>query len=112
MALAFLILALGGVAAWERALLRTARSPRAIEIVASGTGLGAVLVLANGETVTIRALRGIGVTRHWVALSSGLLVGRSVLVTMGMLGPRAFRILRLWALWDRIPSMAAEQLPV
>lgn len=111
MALAFLTLALGGVAAWERALLRTGRSPRAIEIVASGPGLVAVLVLANGETVAVRALPGIGVTRHWVALSSGLLAGRSVLVTAGMLGPRAFRILRLWALWGRIPGMAAGQLP-
>jgi hypothetical protein len=107
MALAFLILALGGASAWDRALLRGPRSPRAIEIPASGA---AVVVLASGETIAVRAVRGIGVTRHWVALRPHALAGRGVLVTAGMLGPAAFRILRLWALWGRIPGAASGQL--
>ncbi len=53
MALAVLILALGGVSAWDRALLRGARSPRAIELLAGG---GAVAVLASGETFAVHAV--------------------------------------------------------
>ena len=98
MALALLSLALGGVAAWDRALLRGARSPCTIEIPASGA---ARMVLASGESVAVRAVRGIGVTRHWVALAPLSLAGRSFLVTAGMLGPAGARRLRLWALWGR-----------
>jgi hypothetical protein len=98
MALALLTFALGGVAAWDRALLRGARSPRAIEIPASGA---AQVVLASGETMAVRAVRGIGVTRHWVALAPLSLAGRSVLITAAMLGPSGARNLRLWALWGR-----------
>ena len=106
MALALLILALGGVSAWNGALLRGLRSPRAIEIQASGA---AVVVLASGERVGVRAVPGIGVTRHWVALAPLSLIGRSVLVTAGMLGPASARLLRLWALWGRTPGVASEQ---
>jgi len=112
MALAFLTLILGSVAAWDRALLRDSRSPRAIEFAASGAGLLARVVLANGEAVAVRAVGGIGVTRRWVALRSGTLAGRSVLVTAGMLGPAAFRNLRLWALWGRTPGRDSGQLPL
>ena len=96
--LAILTLALGAAAAWDRALLRGARSPRAIEIQRVGDAL---VVLASGETMTMRAVPGIGVTRHWVALAPRSLAGRSVLVTAGMLGPAGARKLRLWALWGR-----------
>ena len=106
--LAVLILALGGVSASDRALLRGARSPRAIELLAGG---GAVAVLASGETVAVRAVRGIGVTRHWVALAPSSLWGRSVLVTAGMIGPAGARRLRLWALWGRTREEAAGELP-
>ena len=98
MALALLIFALGGVAAWNRALLRGSRSPRAIEIPASGPAL---VVLGSGETYAVRAVRGIGVTRYWVALGPLSPAGRSLLVTSGMLGPAGARSLRLWALWGR-----------
>ena len=111
MALALLILTLGGVSAWDRALLRGLRSPRAIEIPALGTAVVALVVLANGETVAVRAVRGIGVTRHWVALGPLSLTGRGVLVTAGMLEPATFRILRLWALWGRTPGVASGRLP-
>lgn len=107
-ALAFLILALGGVSAWDRALLRGARSPRAIEFGASGT---AVVVLASGETIAVRALGGMGVTRRWVALAPVSPAGRSMLVTAGMLGPAQARIFRLWALWGRTPGVTLEQRP-
>ena len=102
--LAFLTLMLGGLAAWERALLRGSRSPRAIEIQGAGS---AAVVLANGERIPVRALRGVGVTRHWVALAAGWLTGRSVLVTAGMLGMSNARRLRLWALWGRTTSGVA-----
>jgi len=102
-ALAILVLGLGAASAWERALLRGSRSPRAIEIAASGT---AVVVLADGEALAVRPVRGIGVTRYWVALRPASITGRAVLVTSGMLGPAQLRILRLWALWGRIPGLA------
>jgi hypothetical protein len=100
------MLALGGISAWDRALLRGSRSPRAIEIQDSGT---AAVLLANGEAVAVRAVRGIGVTRHWVALAPLSLAGHSVMVTAGMLGPENARILRLWALWGRTPGVASGQ---
>ena len=108
MALAILILALGGVSAWDHALLRGARSPRAVEIQPSGD---AVLVLAGGQVVAVRAVRGVGVTRHWVALSPLSLTGRSVMVTTAMLGTASARKMRLWALWGRTPGVASGQRP-
>jgi hypothetical protein len=107
-ALAVLTLGLGGAAAWDRALLRGSRSPRAIEIPAAGA---AQVVLASGETVPVRAVRGIGVTRHWVALAPLSAAGRSMLVTAGMLGPAAARTLRLWALWGRAGGEGAGHRP-
>jgi hypothetical protein len=104
--LAFLILMLGGVAAWDRALLRGSSSPRAVEIQASGAG---AVVLRNGDRIAIRAVRGVGVTRHWVALAPASFRGRSVLVTAGMLGTANARLLRLWALWGRAPGVALGQ---
>lgn len=108
MMLALLFLALGGVAAWDRALLRGARSPRAIEIQPSGA---ATVVLASGEAIAVRPVRGMGVTRHWVALAPRSFARRGMLVTAGMLGPAAARLLRLWALWGRTPREPAGRLP-
>ena len=105
-ALALLILVPGCIAAWDRALLRGRRSPRAIELPASG---GAMLRLGSGETVPVRPVRGIGITRHWVALAALAPAGRSVVVTAGMLGREQARVLRLWALWGRTPGVAAVQ---
>jgi hypothetical protein len=107
-ALALLVLALGSVAAWDRALLRGRRSPEAIELPPSGV---AVVRLRNGETVPVRPVRGIGITRQWVALAALTPAGRSILVTAGMLGPEQARVLRLWALWGRTPGVAAVQRP-
>src|SRR6185295_12923214 len=102
-----LSVALGGAAAWDRALLRGARSPRAIEIPPTGE---ARVILASGEAVAVRAVHGIGVTRHWVALAARSPAGRSMLVTAGMLGPAAARRLRLWALWGRAPGASGQRL--
>lgn len=104
--LALLALALGGVSAWDRALLRGRRSPRAVQIAPSGT---ASVVLANGDAIAVKAVPGIGVTRLWVALGPQAWAGRGVLVTAGMLGPAAARALRLWALWGRAPGTASGQ---
>jgi hypothetical protein len=51
------------------------------------------------------------VTRYWVALDTGAPMRRSVLVTAGMLQPGPFRLLRLWALWGRVPGVAPGQVP-
>jgi len=103
---ALLVLSLGMAAAWDRALLRTGRSPAAIEISASGK---AVCLFSNGDSAALEALGG-GVTRHWVALRLRSPWRRSVLVAAGMLPPESFRLLRLWALWGRLPGVAPLQL--
>ena len=107
--LALLVLILGALSAWDRALLRGTRSPRAIEFQPSGT---AALVLASGESLPVRAVQGIGVTRHWVALAALSFAGRNLLVTEGMLGTAGARQLRLWALWGRPAGVAwGQRLP-
>ena len=107
-ALAALLVALGAAAAWDRALLRGRRSPRAIEIRGSGEAL---VVFADGSTAAAKAVHGSGVTRSWVALAAGSLTRRSLLVTSGMLQAGPFRLLRLWAVWGRVPGVASGQLP-
>lgn len=107
-AVAILLIALGAASAWDRALLRGRRSPRAIEIPGSGK---AVVVFANGEAAAAKAAHGTGVTRHWVALNTGAPMRHGVLVTADMLRPGPFRLLRLWALWGRLPGMASGRLP-
>ena len=106
--LALSVIALGAASAWDRALLRGSRSPRAIEVTGPGT---AHLVLANGELAAVRPMQGSAVTRYWVALRISSPVRRSVLVTADMLGKERFRLLRLWALWGRVPGVASGQLP-
>jgi hypothetical protein len=107
-ALALLILALGVSAAWDRALLRGGRSPRAIEIRPSGE---AVCLFADGASAVVQAVRGSGISRYWVALRLDLPRRRSLLVAAGMLPPEPFRLLRLWALWGKLPVVAWRQLP-
>jgi hypothetical protein len=106
-ALAVLLVALGAAAAWDRALLRGRRSPRTIEIRASGE---AAVAFASGEAATATAIHGSGVTRFWVVLATSARTRRSVLVTAGMLRPGPFRLLRLWALWGRVPGVVPGQL--
>ena len=108
-ALAAAFLSLGLAAAWSRALLRAPRSVRALEI----GGAGPLLQLANGEShaAVLSARR--YVSRHLVALPysvAGRSLGRTLLVTAGMLEPQQFRRLRIWALWNRLPAVAPKQL--
>ena len=103
-----LLLVLGLASAWDRALLRTGRSPTAIDIHASGE---AICRFANGDSAAVEALGGTGVTRYWVALRVRSPWRRSLLVAAGMLPPDSLRRLRLWALWGKLPGVAPRQLP-
>jgi hypothetical protein len=102
-ALAVLLLALGMATAWDRALLRGARSIHAFAC------LGPELIVLNfGDGTRARARVAV---RRWVG--SGFVVlalstprRRSLLVTADMLGRDAFRRLRMWALWGAIPGVA------
>ncbi len=106
--LAVLVLALGVAVAWDRALLRAASSPRAIEI----SGPDSVgLLLTDGRRVEAAVGGRRGVNRYWVSLPVGTPTRRTLLVTSEMLGSGQFRALRLWALWGRTPGVASGQLP-
>jgi hypothetical protein len=98
-------LALGAAAAWDRALLRGAHSPRSIDILPTGE---ARCRFADGETAGLRSSG--GVTRFWVPLRVRATARRSLLVTAGMLPQDAFRHLRLWALWRGTADVAPGQL--
>lgn len=106
-ALAVLTIALGAAAAWDRALLRSARSPRTVEILAGGPSQ---IEYSGGTRYTV----GDGprrVNRFWVALPLHDPSRRALLVAADMLDPGEFRLLRLWALWGRLPGVAPGQLP-
>lgn len=109
-ALALLAVLLGAAAAADRALLVGARAPRSIEIDAEG---GARLLLADRSRAPLTAMGGIGVTRWWVALRVDAAMRRSLFVPVGMLTPESLRMLRVWALWGRLPhaGVAGAQLP-
>ena len=107
--LAALTVALGCAAAWDRALLRASRSPRMIEIVPAGEAL---CRFANGESAALESLGGSAVTRYWVALRVRSSRRRSLFLAAGMLPPESLRLLRLWALWGKLPGVASRQLPV
>jgi hypothetical protein len=46
-----------------------------------------------------------------VSVPLGAASRRTLLVTADMAGEREFRLLRLWALWGRLPGVASGQLP-
>jgi hypothetical protein len=102
MALAAALLLLGAAAARTRALLRGRRAIRVIEL----QGSEARCELASGEQLPVTPSRRY-VSRLAVTLP---LARRTLLVTADMLGAREFRRLRLWALWGKLPAVAAEQL--
>ena len=104
--LAMALIALGTAAAWGRALLRSAASVRAIEIGASQP----VFELASGDRLAAEVAARRYVTRYVVALPLGRPLSRTLLVTADMLGAEEFRRLRIWALWNRLPRVAAKQL--
>ena len=105
--LAAALLALGAAAAWSRALLGSAASVRGIEL----EGPGIALELASGERIVAELAERRYVTRFVVALPVRRPSRRTILVTRDMLAADSFRALRLWALWGKVPGVAAKQLP-
>jgi hypothetical protein len=103
-----LIVALGAAAAWDRALLKGRRSPRAIELASMGE---AALVITQGERFGLAGGQPSAVNRWWVSLPVRAPGRRTLLIPAGMLDPEEFRTLRLWALWGRVPGVASGQLP-
>lgn len=105
-ALATLVAALGAATAWDRALLRAARSARFLELSAGGL---AAVGLADGSRLegTVAARR--NVSRWWVTLPLQGPAGCTLLVARDMLSAGDFRRLRIWALWERVPRVAAPQ---
>jgi hypothetical protein len=105
-ALAIAFVALGAAAAWSRAMLAAGSSVRAIEL----GGPEPVFELANGARLAAPVAARRYVTRYLVALPLGGELRRTLLVSADMLGAEEFRRLRLWALWNRLPSVAPKQL--
>ena len=99
---------LGAATAWDRALLRSRRSPRAIEVLGAGP---AYCLFANGESAELQPYGGSAVTRYWVAFGLRSPRRRSLFIAPGMLAPESLRLLRLWALWGRMPGVARQHLP-
>ncbi len=106
-ALAVCLMALGLAAAWSRALLKSASSVCAIELEAGG----ASFELAGGERFAAQLAERRYVNRFMVALPVQGPVRRTVLVTLDMLSEESFRLLRIWALWGKLPQVAPKQLP-
>ena len=102
-ALGAALLALGLAAAWSRALLRGREAARVLELDRDDCRVR----LASGEMLPLRAAQRRYVGRWLVTLP---LRGRTLLVTADMLDANEFRRLRVWALWGRLPAVAAEQL--
>jgi hypothetical protein len=114
-ALGLALLALGVAAAWRRALLRGPDAVRAIEVHAEVHGNELSVELGDGRVVRVPVARRRYVSRALVTLALGAPArrwygARTLLVTADMLEAGEFRRLRVWALWGRLPGVAAEQL--
>jgi hypothetical protein len=107
MLLAAALGALGAIASWDRALLRSASSVLAIEL----QGPEAIIHLAGGASFPADISARRYVSRFVVALPVRRPMRRTILVTQDMLSDDSFRRLRVWALWRRLPAVAAKQLP-
>jgi hypothetical protein len=103
--LAVAFLALGGAAAWARALHRSRASVRALEVSENEI----LLELKDGRRLQAELGSSRHVSRFLVTLPLSR-PRRTVLVTRDMLPAEEFRRLRLWALWGKLP-VAAKQLP-
>jgi hypothetical protein len=101
LALAGAFVALGIAVAWRRALLRSPQSVRSIEAGERGE---VVLELARGERLSAAVAERRYVSRWMVTLPVRRPARQTILVTRGMLGEAAFRRLRLWALWGKVPG--------
>ena len=105
-ALATLVAALGVATAWDRALLRAARSMRFLELSAGGL---AAVGLADGSRLEGTVAERRNVSSWWVTLPLQGPAGRTLLVARDMLSVGDFRRLRIWALWGRVPGVASAQ---
>ena len=103
--LALALLSLGAAAAWSRALLRSSGSVRALEV-----GPALTIQLACGERIAAEVAARRYVSRLAVTLPLRR-PRRTILVTADMMAAPDFRRLRIWALWGRLPGVAAAQLP-
>ena len=99
--LAGCLMVLGLAAAWSRALLKSPASVRALEV----SGSEVTLVLASGERIACQAAGRRYVNRFMVTLPLRSPV-RTVLISGDMLENDAFRRLRIWALWGKLPGVA------
>jgi len=106
--LAVLLLALGIALAWSRALLRSRSSVRAMEL----DGAQLEVLLASGERFRAEVAERRYVGRFVVSILLRRPVRRTILVTQDMLGGDLFRRLRIWAVWGKLPGVAAKQLPL
>ena len=104
--LAGMLLLLGLASAWSRALLAASGSVRVLEI----GGAEPAVELAGGERFHVAVAPRRYVTRYLVALPLTRPFRRTLLVTADMLSREEFRRLRLWALWNNLPGVAAKQL--
>jgi hypothetical protein len=104
-ALGLLIAGLGCAAAWDRALLMGRRSVRALRL---GDEDAVTLELANAEQVPMRVSPRRYVSAALVVLPGVASMRRTIVVTGTMVEPEAFRALRLWALWGRVPDAGAR----
>jgi len=105
--LASCLMLLGLAAAWGRALLKSPASVRALEV----SGLELTLELASGERITCQPAGRRYVNRLMVTLPLRSPMRRTLLITGDMLERDAFRRLRIWALWGKLPGAATERLP-
>ena len=105
--LAICLVALGLAAAWSRALLRSPASVRAMEF----SELEMALELANGARIACEPAERRYVSRFMVTLPIRRPMRRTILITCDMLERPAFRRLRIWALWGKLPGATAKPLP-
>ena len=103
--LALALFLLGLAAAWSRALLRSRASVRALEI----TGQALTLELRGGDRLAAQIAERRYVSRLAVTLPLRQ-PRRTLLITADMLPATEFRRLRIWALWGRLPGVAAAPL--
>lgn len=108
-AMALLVLGLGAVSIFDRALLRNRASPSALELSADGA---VTLESKDGRRQVCRAGARRYVGNRWVILDLSASPRRLLLVARDMLSPADFRRLKLWALWGRVPGAAHPALAV
>ena len=70
------------------------------------------MLLASGERFRAEVAERRYVSRFMVSILLRRPVRRTILVTRDMLACDLFRRLRIWAVWGKLPGVAAKQLPL